>query len=423
MEKLQSVRGMNDVLPDESRKWEFFEATVTKIARQYGYRNMRAPIVEHTPLFVRSIGEVTDIVEKEMYSFEDKLNGEKLTLRPELTAGLVRAAIEANLTYNGPVRIYNLGEVFRHERPQKGRYRQFNQFDVECFGFEGPDVDAELMIMTARIWKALGINDVRLEINSLGNTEERNAYRAKLIAFYESHLTALDDEAKRRLHTNPMRILDSKVASVIEVNKNAPNLLDSLEAESRAHFDGLQRLLTEAGVAFVVNPRIVRGMDYYNRTAFEFVTERFGNPLTVCGGGRYDGLFEQLGGKPTPGIGYGMGVERVLMMIEDSVAFGQLDAYLVHAGEAARVAAGKLAEALRDAGLAVAQHAGGGSFKSQMKKADASGARFALIVGDNEAAAGTVAVKPLRDASGAPIQGEQAIITGLSVAEHIRSVA
>ncbi|TAG70637.1 MAG: histidine--tRNA ligase, partial [Burkholderiales bacterium] len=391
MEKLQSVRGMNDVLPDESRKWEFFEATVTKIARQYGYRNMRAPIVEHTPLFVRSIGEVTDIVEKEMYSFEDKLNGEKLTLRPELTAGLVRAAIEANLTYNGPVRIYNLGEVFRHERPQKGRYRQFNQFDVECFGFEGPDVDAELMIMTARIWKALGINDVRLEINSLGNTEERNAYRAKLIAFYESHLTALDDEAKRRLHTNPMRILDSKVASVIEVNKNAPNLLDSLEAESRAHFDGLQRLLTEAGVAFVVNPRIVRGMDYYNRTAFEFVTERFGNPLTVCGGGRYDGLFEQLGGKPTPGIGYGMGVERVLMMIEDSVAFGQLDAYLVHAGEAARVAAGKLAEALRDAGLAVAQHAGGGSFKSQMKKADASGARFALIVGDNEAAAGTVA--------------------------------
>ncbi|MGL4232347.1 MAG: histidine--tRNA ligase [Casimicrobium sp.] len=421
MEKLQSVRGMNDVLPDESRKWEFFEETVTKIARQYGYRNMRAPIVEHTPLFVRAIGDVTDIVEKEMYSFEDKLNGEKLTLRPELTAGLVRAAIEANLTYNGPVRIYTMGEVFRHERPQKGRYRQFNQFDVECFGFEGPDVDAELMIMTARIWKALGINDVRLEINSLGNTEERNAYRAKLIAYYETNMTALDDEAKRRLHTNPMRILDSKVASVIEVNKGAPNLLDSLETESRAHFDGLQQLLTEAGVAFVVNPRIVRGMDYYNRTAFEFVTERFGNPLTVCGGGRYDGLFEQLGGKPTPGIGYGMGVERVLMMIEDSVVFGQLDAYLVHAGEAARVAAGKLAEALRDAGLAVAQHAGGGSFKSQMKKADASGARFALIVGDNEAAAGTVAVKPLRDASGAPIQGEQAIITGLSVAAHLRA--
>jgi histidyl-tRNA synthetase len=421
MEKLQSVRGMNDVLPDESRKWEFFEETVTKIARQYGYRNMRAPIVEHTPLFVRSIGEVTDIVEKEMYSFEDKLNGEKLTLRPELTAGLVRAAIEANLTYNGPVRIYNMGEVFRHERPQKGRYRQFNQFDVECFGFDGPDVDAELMIMTARIWKALGIDDVRLEINSLGNTEERNAYRAKLIAYYESNLTALDDEAKRRLHTNPMRVLDSKVASVIEVNKGAPNLLNSLEAESRAHFDGLQQLLNEAGVAFVVNPRIVRGMDYYNRTAFEFVTERFGNPLTVCGGGRYDGLFEQLGGKPTPGIGYGMGIERVLMMIEDSVAFGQLDAYLVHAGEAARVAAGKLAEAMRDAGLSVAQHAGGGSFKSQMKKADASGARFALIVGDNEAAAGTVAVKPLRNASGEPIQGEQAIITGSQVAAHLKA--
>jgi histidyl-tRNA synthetase len=411
---------MNDVLPDESRKWEFFEETVTKIARQYGYRNMRAPIVEHTPLFVRSIGEVTDIVEKEMYSFEDKLNGEKLTLRPELTAGLVRAAIEANLTYNGPVRIYTMGEVFRHERPQKGRYRQFNQFDVECFGFEGPDVDAELMVMTARIWKALGINDVRLEINSLGNVPERAAYREKLIAHYEKNMTSLDDEAKRRLHTNPMRILDSKVASVIEVNKTAPNLLDSLEAESRAHFDGLQMLLTEAGVPFVVNPRIVRGMDYYNRTAFEFVTERFGNPLTICGGGRYDGLFEQLGGKPTPGIGYGMGVERVLMMLEDSVAYGQLDAYLVHAGEAARVVVGKLAEALRDAGLSVAQHAGGGSFKSQMKKADASGARFALIVGDNEAAAGTVAVKPLRNALGEPIQGEQAIIKGLEVAAHLR---
>lgn len=420
MEKLQSIRGMNDVLPDESRKWEFFEETVTKIARQYGYRNMRAPIVEPTPLFVRSIGEVTDIVEKEMYSFEDKLNGEKLTLRPELTAGLVRAAIEANLTYNGPVRIYSLGEVFRHERPQKGRYRQFNQFDVECFGFEGPDVDAELMVMTARIWKALGIDDIRLEINSLGNTEERNAYRAKLIAYYESNMTALDDEAKRRLHANPMRILDSKVASVIEVNEGAPILLESLESESRAHFDGLQQLLIEAGVAYLVNPRIVRGMDYYNRTAFEFVTERFGNPLTVCGGGRYDGLFEQLGGKPTPGIGYGMGIERVLMMIEDSVAFGQLDAYLVHAGDAARAVAGKLAETLRDEGLAVAQHAGGGSFKSQMKKADASGARFALIVGDNEAAAGTVAVKPMRNASGESIQGEQAIITGSLVAAHLR---
>jgi histidyl-tRNA synthetase len=419
MEKLQSVRGMNDVLPDESCKWEFFEETVTKIARQYGYRNMRAPIVEHTPLFVRAIGDVTDIVEKEMYSFEDKLNGEKLTLRPELTAGLVRAAVEANLTYNGPVRIYTMGEVFRHERPQKGRYRQFNQFDVECFGFEGPDVDAELMIMTARIWKALGINDVRLEINSLGNIPERAAYREKLIAHYEKNLTALDDEAKRRLHTNPMRILDSKVASVIEVNKTAPNLLDSLETESQVHFEGLQQLLNEANVPFVVNPRIVRGMDYYNRTAFEFVTERFGNPLTVCGGGRYDGLFEQLGGKPTPGIGYGMGVERVLMMLEDSVAYGQLDAYLVHAGDAARVAAGKLSEVLRDAGLSVAQHTGGGSFKSQMKKADASGARFALIVGDNEAEAGTVAVKPLRNASGAPIQGEQAIIKGLDVATHI----
>ncbi len=420
---LQAVRGMNDILPADSGKWEFFEATVTRVARQYGYRNMRTPIVEPTPLFVRSIGEVTDIVEKEMYSFEDKLNGEKLTLRPELTAGLVRAAIEANLTYNGPVRIYTMGEVFRHERPQKGRYRQFNQFDVECFGFDGPDVDAEIMIMTARIWRELGLNDVRLEINSLGNPDERSSYREKLISHYEANLTALDDEAKRRLHTNPMRILDSKVASVIEVNKTAPNLLDSLQDESRAHFESLQQLLHDANVPFVVNPRIVRGMDYYNRTAFEFVTDRFGSPMTICGGGRYDGLFEQLGGKPTPSIGFGMGVERVLMMLDDAALqadYERLDAYIVHAGESARLAAGKLAESLRDAGLAVAQHAGGGSFKSQMKKADASGARFALILGDNEVAAGTIAVKPLRDAKGNAIVGEQAIITGSSAAEHLR---
>jgi histidyl-tRNA synthetase len=420
---LQAVRGMNDILPADSGKWEFFEATVTKIARQYGYRNMRTPIVEHTPLFVRSIGEVTDIVEKEMYSFEDKLNGEKLTLRPELTAGLVRAAIEANLTYNGPVRVYTMGEVFRHERPQKGRYRQFNQFDVECFGFDGPDVDAEIMIMTARIWRELGLNDVRLEINSLGSVDERASYREKLIEHYEANLSALDDEAKRRLHTNPMRILDSKVAGVIEVNKTAPNLLDSLQEQSRAHFDGLQQLLREANVPFVVNPRIVRGIDYYNRTAFEFVTDRFGSPMTICGGGRYDGLFEQLGGKPTPGIGFGMGIERVLMMLDDSALqahYATLDAYIVHAGDSARFAAGKLADALRDAGLAIALHAGGGSFKSQMKKADASGARFALILGDNEVSTETVAVKPLRDANGNAIVGEQAIITGSAVAAHLQ---
>jgi histidyl-tRNA synthetase len=421
MEKLQAVRGMNDVLPADSSKWEFFEETVTRVARQYGYRNMRAPIVEYTPLFVRSIGEVTDIVEKEMYSFEDKLNGEKLTLRPELTAGLVRAAVEANLTYNGPVRIYTLGEVFRHERPQKGRYRQFNQFDVECFGFDGPDVDAEIMIMTARIWRELGINDVRLEINSLGNTDERASYRGKLIAHYEANLPALDDEARRRLHTNPMRILDSKVASVFEVNKTAPVLLDSLQDESRAHFEGLQQLLTDAKVPFIVNPRIVRGMDYYNRTAFEFVTDRFGAPLTVCGGGRYDGLFEQLGGKPTPAIGFGMGIERVLMMLDDSAPVATLDAYIVHAGDAAQKAASVLSETLRDAGLAVAQHGGSGSFKSQLKKADASGARYALVIGDNEVAAGTVAVKPLRNAQGVAIQGEQAIITSSAVAAHLRA--
>jgi histidyl-tRNA synthetase len=418
---LQSIRGMNDILPDESARWEYFEAVATRVARQYGYRNMRAPIVEPTPLFVRSIGEVTDIVEKEMYSFEDKLNGEALTLRPELTAGLVRAAVQSSLTYNGPVRIYSMGQMFRHERPQKGRERQFSQFDVECFGFEGPDVDAEIMALGARVFRELGINDIQLQINSLGDTDERNAYRAKLIAYYESHMNALDDEAKRRLHTNPMRILDSKVASVIDANKNAPNLMDSLQIESRAHFDRLQQSLGDAGISYIVNPRIVRGMDYYNRTAFEFVTERFGNPMTICGGGRYDGLFEQLGGKPTPAIGFGMGVERTLLMLGDKVPTEPLDAYLVHAGDAARVVATQLAETLRNQGISVAQHAGGGSFKSQMKKADGSGARFAIIIGDNEAAAGTVAVKPLRNSSGEPIQGEQAIITGSQVVAHLRA--
>jgi histidyl-tRNA synthetase len=418
--KLQAVRGMNDILPGESARWEFFEETVTRVARQYGYRNMRAPIVEHTPLFVRSIGEVTDIVEKEMYSFEDKLNGEQLTLRPELTAGLVRAAINASLTYNGPVRIYSLGQMFRHERPQKGRERQFSQFDVECFGFDGPDVDAEIMILASRIFRELSIPDIRLEINSLGNTDERAAYRAKLIAHYEANLSALDDEAKRRLYTNPMRILDSKVASVIEVNKTAPILLDSLQDESRAHFEGLQTLLREANVAFVVNPRIVRGMDYYNRTAFEFITDRFENPMTICGGGRYDGLFEQLGGKPTPAIGFGMGVERTLLLLDDNAPVASQDAYIVHAGVGATAFASQIAETLRDAGLSVTQHAGGGSFKSQMKKADGSGARFALVIGENEVTAGTVAVKPMRNASGEPIQGEQAIITSSALVAHLR---
>ena len=425
---LQAVRGMNDILPADSLRWEFVEETMIRIARQYGYRNMRAPIVEPTPLFVRSIGEVTDIVEKEMYSFEDKLNGEKLTLRPELTAGLVRAAINANLTYNGPVRVYSMGQMFRHERPQKGRERQFSQFDVECFGFDGPDVDAEIMIMALRLFRTLGIDDIRLEINSLGNVAERAAYRAQLIAYYEANLSALDDEAKRRLHTNPMRILDSKVASVIEMNKTAPNLLDALQSESRAHFEGLQQLLIDCNVPFVVNPRIVRGMDYYNSTAFEFVTDRFiptsGNPMTICGGGRYDGLFEQLGGKPTTAIGFGLGIERTLLLLADSpamTAHAAPDAYLVHAGESAQKTASALGESLRDAGLAVAQHAGGGSFKNQMKKADASGARYALVIGDNEVAAGTVAVKALRDASGAAIKGEQAIITSSAVATHLRA--
>ncbi|MCS6995500.1 MAG: histidine--tRNA ligase [Casimicrobiaceae bacterium] len=422
MDRIQAVRGMHDLLPEDSAAWEHFEQLAASIARAYGYRNMRTPIVEHTPLFVRSIGAVTDIVEKEMYSFEDRLNGEALTLRPEITAGLVRAAIEANLTYPGPQRVYSMGPVFRHERPQKGRYRQFHQFDVEAFGFEGPDIDAELMLLAWRILRALGLNDVRLEINSIGNPPERAAYRAKLIAHYERHLSALDEEARRRLYSNPMRILDSKVPSVIEVNASAPSILDALEAESRAHFESVQALLAEAGVPFVVNPRIVRGLDYYNRTTFEFVSEALGSPLTVCAGGRYDGLFEQLGGKPTPAIGFGMGIERVLMLAAPIQAPWRPDAYIVHAGEAASRAARRLAEQLRDEGFAVILHAGGGSFKSQMKKADASGARFALILGDEEAATGRVSLKPLRDASGQAIQGVQVIIQTSAAPSYLRSV-
>lgn len=422
MDRIQAVRGMHDLLPEDSAAWEHFEQLAASIARAYGYRNMRTPIVEHTPLFVRSIGAVTDIVEKEMYSFEDRLNGEALTLRPEITAGLVRAAIEANLTYPGPQRVYSMGPVFRHERPQKGRYRQFHQFDVEAFGFEGPDIDAELMLLAWRILRALGLNDVRLEINSIGNPPERAAYRAKLIAHYERHLSALDEEARRRLYSNPMRILDSKVPSVIEVNASAPSILDALEAESRAHFESVQALLAEAGVPFVVNPRIVRGLDYYNRTTFEFVSEALGSPLTVCAGGRYDGLFEQLGGKPTPAIGFGMGIERVLMLAAPIQAPWRPDAYIVHAGEAASRAARRLAEQLRDEGFAVILHAGGGSFKSQMKKADASGARFALILGDEEAATGRVSLKPLRDASGQAIQGVQVIIQTSAAPSYLRPV-
>jgi len=396
---LQAVKGMNDLLPGDAALWEYFEDTVRGIFRQYGYRLMRTPIVEPTPLFVRSIGEVTDIVEKEMYSFVDSMNGDPLTLRPEATAGIVRAAIEHNLLYNGPMRVWTVGAMFRHERPQKGRYRQFHQFDVEALGFPGPDVDAEQIAMLARLWRTLGLDGVELQLNSIGDPTERRVHREQLIRHFSANEDLLDGDAKRRLHSNPLRILDSKNPAMQELVDAAPKLIDLLGDESRAHFEGLRALLDGAGVRHSINTRLVRGMDYYNRTVFEFVAPIEGAPLTITGGGRYDGLFEQLGGKPAPATGFGMGIERVILALQErgKGAQSDLDFYVIHAGTGAEHVAIRAAEALRDAGHTVQVHAGGGSFKSQMKKADASGARQAVIVGEDEAAAGEVSLKPLRE--------------------------
>jgi histidyl-tRNA synthetase len=414
---LQAVRGMNDVLPDEAALWERFEDSARTVFAQYGYRNLRVPIVEPTALFVRGIGEHTDVVEKEMYTFEDKLNGESLTLRPEATAGIVRAAIEHNLLYDRPLRVWTGGPMFRHERPQKGRYRQFYQLDVEALGFPGPDVDAEQIIMLARLWRMLGLANVRLYVNSIGDPVERHAHRAALVEHFEKHAEALDADSRRRLHTNPLRILDSKNPALQPIITGAPKLIDRLGPQSRAHFDGLRALLTEAGIPFEVNARLVRGLDYYNRSVFEWVTDALGAQGTVAGGGRYDGLFEQLGGKPTPACGFAIGVERmILLMSEQARPRTPPDAYIVHAGDAAAPLARRVAEQLRDAGHAVTLHAGGGSFKSQMKTADASGAPYALIIGDEEAARASVAVKPLRG-------GEQFTVAATEIAARFAALS
>ena len=401
-EKIQAIRGMNDILPEESHLWEFFEDTVRDWLRAYGYRAIRTPILEKTDLFVRSIGAVTDIVEKEMYTFVDELNGESLTLRPEGTASCVRAAIEHNLLYAGPQRLWYAGPMFRHERPQKGRYRQFHQVGVEALGFGGPDIDAEHIVMCARLWRRLGIAGVELELNTLGGAEARARYRTRLVQYLERHHAALDEDSRRRLHTNPLRVLDSKNPALQALIADAPRLADDLDEVSLRHFEELQAMLRAAGVAFVINPRLVRGLDYYNATVFEWTTDRLGAQGTVCAGGRYDGLIEQIGGKPAPACGYAMGVERLLALLgrgAATVARPVADVYLVHQGEAADRFAEQVAERLRDGGVSVVLHCGGGSFKSQMKKADASGARFAVIVGDDEARAGQVTVKPLREAA------------------------
>lgn len=391
---------MNDILPDEAETWEHFEEIVRDWLRSYGYRPIRTPIVEHTPLFKRAIGEVTDIVEKEMYSFEDALNGEHLTLRPEGTAACVRAVLQHNLLFSTPQRLYYSGPMFRHERPQKGRYRQFHQIGVESLGFAGPDIDAEQILMCARLWDDLGLEDLRLEVNCLGQSDERARHRAELISYFEKHHSELDEDSQRRLQSNPLRILDTKNPAMQALVEGAPKLIDFLSDESRAHFDGVRAILNEAGIPHRVNPRLVRGLDYYNLTVFEWVTDKLGAQGTVCAGGRYDGLIAQLGGKGAPACGFAMGIERLLALWEEAGFKPERptpDIYVVHQGAAAQLQAFTVAERLRGEGLAVVTHCGGGSFKSQMKKADASGAQLAIIIGDNEVASGEVAVKQLRD--------------------------
>ena len=424
-EKLLAVKGMNDILPPDSARWEWFEDTVRRLMARYGYRNIRTPIVEPTALFVRGLGEVTDIVEKEMYSFEDRMNGDRLTLRPEATAGIVRAVNEHNALYNGPLRVWLMGPMFRHERPQKGRYRQFHQLDVEALGHVGPDVDAELILMVRALWRELGLvegRDVTLELNSLGQIEERQAHRAALLAHFQDHYAELDEDSRRRLHSNPLRILDSKNPAMQAMVDAAPELIDFLGAESLAHFNAVRAVLDGAGLAYRINPRLVRGMDYYNLTVFEWVTPHLGAQATVCGGGRYDRLIEQLGGKPAPGVGFGLGIERLLLLLEAvgvPVPSSVPDAYAVLPDATALPQVMPVLEALRAAGVAVVLNAGGGSMKAQFKRADASGARHALIFGPDELARGEVAVKPLRE--GMASQTSQALADVATWADRLRN--
>ncbi|CAM4353224.1 histidine--tRNA ligase [Kerstersia similis] len=397
-QKVSAIRGMNDLLPDASGRWEALEEIVRQWLHAYGYRNMRTPVLEQTRLFTRGIGEVTDIVEKEMYTFTDGLNGDSLTLRPEMTAGVVRAAIEHNLLYERPQRVYSLGPVFRHERPQRGRYRQFHQIDVEALGFAGPDIDAELIVMLARLWKILGLQGMRLELNSLGAPAERAAHRDALIKHLEQHKDILDEDGLRRMYSNPLRVLDTKNPAMQEMANAAPKLFDFLGDESRAHFDGVVERLEDAGIAYTLNPRMVRGLDYYNGTVFEWITDQLGAQGTVCGGGRYDGLISLLGGKPAPAIGFAIGMERLLDLWRQAGTQDQpeCDIYVVHQGEASQRAAARVAETLRDVGLSVIVHAGAAGFKAQFKRADASGARAAVILGEEEVSARVASVKWLR---------------------------
>nr|WP_010132573.1 histidine--tRNA ligase [Microbulbifer agarilyticus] len=401
MKQLRAIRGMNDLLPTQSPVWQYVESTLSELFARYGYSEIRTPLLEATQLFARAVGEATDIVEKEMYTFDDK-SGDSVTLRPEGTAGTVRAAIQNNLLIQ-PQRLWYFGPMFRYERPQKGRLRQFHQFGVEVFGIEGPDIDAEILMMTARLWKQLGVSEhVSLQLNSLGNSESRAAYRDALVEYLSARKDQLDEDSQRRLERNPLRILDSKNADTQALLTDAPCLLDFLDDESRSHFEQLRAFLDAAGVAYEVNPRLVRGLDYYGKTVFEWVTDSLGAQGTVCAGGRYDGLVEQMGGKPTPAVGFGLGVERLVLLLETLEVLPdtldqQVDAYLVAVGDV-QSAALAAAEQLRSdlPWLRLQTHCGGGSFKSQMKKADKSNADYALIIGEDEAAAGQITVKSLR---------------------------
>ena len=399
---LQAIRGMNDILPEQTPYWQYVENTFRQLMQSYGYKEIRMPIVENTALFKRSIGEVTDIVEKEMYTFEDR-NGDSLTLRPEGTACCVRAAMQHGLLHNQIQRLWYTGPMFRHERPQKGRYRQFHQFGVETFGLAGPDIDAELILMSNRLWHQLGINnDVTLELNSLGSSAARQEYKSVLVKYFESHQAELDEDSLRRLHTNPLRILDSKNPEMQKLNENAPKLIEHLDEESKADFSTLCKTLDDAGVSYKINPRLVRGLDYYSKTVFEWVTDKLGAQGTVCAGGRFDGLVEQLGGKTTPAIGFALGLERLIELLEipDNVQRdNKLNAYLVLVGDEALTKGIPLSEKWRDDvfGLKLQVNCGGGSIKSQMKKADKSGANIVLILGEDELEKNVITVKNLRE--------------------------
>ncbi len=410
LQPLQAVKGMNDILPPESARWEWLEAKMRSVLQRYGYQNVRTPIVEPTALFVRGIGEVTDIVEKEMYAFEDRADkhgqAEHLALRPEMTAGVVRAMTEHNFLRDSGRRLYYFGPMFRREKPQKGRYRQFHQMGVEALGFAGPDVDAEVILMGSRLLRELGLvegDHFRLELNCLGSPDERRAHREALIAHLEQHVELLDEDGKRRMHSNPLRVLDTKNPALQDMANAAPKLLDFLGEESLAHFNGVRAILDAAGVKYTINPRLVRGLDYYNLTVFEWITEKLGSQGTVCGGGRYDGLIEQLGGKPAPAVGFGMGIERMLLLLEEvgvMPAAPAPHAYAVVPSATGLPQVMVALEALRGAGVSVVLHPGQSSMKSQFKKADASGAAYALVFGEDELAQGLVAVKPLRGQGG-----------------------